>query len=931
MTVHASRLTLLILALLLSALSTAQTIVQSPNDPRVYEAFVLDNGLKAMVISNPEADKAAVSLDVGVGSGDDPETYPGLAHFLEHMLFLGTEKYPEAGAYQDHISRHGGNHNAFTAHDRTNYFFDVDQAYLQPTLDRFAQFFIAPLFTPEYVDRERHAVHSEYQSKLKEDSLRGYAAFRAALNPDHPLAKFSVGNLETLTDRPDRPLRQVLIDFYQQHYSADNMAVVVLGREPVETLRGLVEKTFAAVPSRPLPESQAPAPLFTPGALPAELQIESLRDIHQLSLSFPVPPSWDHYRSKPLHYLGSLVGHEGQGSLLAELKNRGWANGLSAGPGLSYPDYATFSISIDLTEAGFGRREQVVSLVFDYLRLIKKEGIKARIFEEERQINETAFRFREISRELYYVMQLSANLKRYPRAQVLHGDYLYEHFDPGLLHQYLDLLRPDNLLLTVTAQNLDTDRRAPWYDTPYSLKAVSPERLEAWAGDQSESDLALPAPNPFLPEDFSIKTGQASAKPVILREQPGYRLWFQQDSEFQTPRADFYFTLRSPVANNSPRHHLLTDLYTRLVKDRLNSFLYPAQLAGFRVQVYPHIRGFSVRISGFSDKQSLLLERIVGTLRDLAVDPERLAILKADLQRSLENSRKDKPYNQAIEEVYLRLLSPQWSLEQKLAALADIDAAALKDHIAALYSKGEAEALAHGNLLRRQALALSEPLEQVLLAGVEPLAVAEGQVRQLAAGEQIHNLELEHNDSAIAFYLQGPNKNLQTRARYGLLAKVIASPFYTQLRTEQQLGYVVFASAMPILEHPGIAMVIQSPRATGQQLQQAIETFLDDRGRELIAALDAEEMEQFRQSLLVELLQKEQKLSERTNRYWQEIDRGYTEFDSRERLAEAISSTDKDALLETYDNLTRRLLVRSTGQSLAGGLSAQQEPTPGSS
>ncbi|MCW8884294.1 MAG: insulinase family protein, partial [Motiliproteus sp.] len=114
------------LLLLLPPLLRAEGIIKSPNDPRDYQAFQLENGLKVLLISDPKTDKAAVSLDVGVGSGDDPEQRQGLAHFLEHMLFLGTGKYPKAGEYQAYISAHGGSHNAFTAYDRTNYFFDID-------------------------------------------------------------------------------------------------------------------------------------------------------------------------------------------------------------------------------------------------------------------------------------------------------------------------------------------------------------------------------------------------------------------------------------------------------------------------------------------------------------------------------------------------------------------------------------------------------------------------------------------------------------------------------------------------------------------------------------------------------------------------------------------------------------------------------------
>ena len=122
------------------------TVRQSPDDARRYQYFTLDNQLKVLLISDADAEKAAASLDVHVGSRYDPATRQGLAHFLEHMLFLGTKKYPDADGYQKFISENGGSHNAYTSFEHTNYYFDIDNASLAPALDRFSDFFVSPLF-----------------------------------------------------------------------------------------------------------------------------------------------------------------------------------------------------------------------------------------------------------------------------------------------------------------------------------------------------------------------------------------------------------------------------------------------------------------------------------------------------------------------------------------------------------------------------------------------------------------------------------------------------------------------------------------------------------------------------------------------------------------------------------------------------------------
>ena len=205
--------------------------------------------MKALVVSDPDADMSAAALDVHVGQFSDPSDREGLAHFLEHMLFLGTDAFPDIDAYRDFVQSHGGRSNASTGQEHTRYHFEVDHAHLEGALDRFSAFFTSPRLDREYVTREREAVNSEYRLKIQTQTRRFREVRRATSNPDHGFAKFSVGNLDTFADRPGAPVWTDLKHFYDTRYSADRMAVTVVGREPVDTLEGFVRDRFAAVTS----------------------------------------------------------------------------------------------------------------------------------------------------------------------------------------------------------------------------------------------------------------------------------------------------------------------------------------------------------------------------------------------------------------------------------------------------------------------------------------------------------------------------------------------------------------------------------------------------------------------------------------------------------------------------------------------------------
>ena len=82
--------------LLNQSLNINKQVIKSPNDKNEYYLDILPNGLRYILASNPEIDRSGVGLDVYIGAADDPREYQGLAHCLEHTIFLGSEKYPEA-------------------------------------------------------------------------------------------------------------------------------------------------------------------------------------------------------------------------------------------------------------------------------------------------------------------------------------------------------------------------------------------------------------------------------------------------------------------------------------------------------------------------------------------------------------------------------------------------------------------------------------------------------------------------------------------------------------------------------------------------------------------------------------------------------------------------------------------------------------------
>jgi len=885
------------------ALASA-TPAKSPNDHNRYRIVTLDNGLQALLISNPATETAAAAMDVATGSGDDPEARPGLAHFLEHMLFLGTRKYPQPDAYQTFISKHGGDHNAMTMFQHTNYFFDISADALAPALDRFAQQFTAPLFNSEYVSREKHAVASEYRSKRKLDGLRYYSAYRQALNPDHPLSRFAVGNLKTLADRPDESVRQDLVRFYRHHYSANTMKLVVYGKQPLDQLEKMVRGRFSEIPNRHLKPTRYTMPLFRPASLPALLKVKSIKDRRDLSLVFPIPSSKQAYPFKPVDYVANLLGHEGQGSLLDVLKRAGLAQSLSAGQGTDTGDGSTFNLDIALTKAGFRDWKKVVALSFDFINKVRDQGIKALYFDENRRLAGINFRYHEKSQPIDLVSRLARRLQDVRPDDVLRAPYMYTHYAPDAYRQVLDRLTPDNVLLSVMSPApLKGDvRKTRWYDTPYELASADMKQLLAEGADgKLEKQLALPEPNPFIPDRLSLVPGKTMARPEQLQSAP-ISLWYARDTSFGTPKADVYINLRSPIANGSPRDADLTRLLVRTVQDQLDSFTYPARLAGLRYDIYPHLRGITVRVGGYDEKIHVLLEKVLAAVMHPQLSEAQFRIHKQQLLESLKNTRQNQPYNQAMSRTQELLLSNLWTDDARLKAARDLKLADLKRFSTRFGKALQPVMLAHGNLTRASALTLANMSTALTMEHAKLVDVPRTRVFSLPTNSNLHfRWPVDHPDTGYVRYFQGSDTSFRQQADFLLLGQVLSSPFYDSLRTRQQLGYVVFATPFPLLDVPGLGLIIESPKAGPEKLDQQVGEFLKGY-RKRLETMPEKSFKQHQQAVISRLEEKPKQLQDVSERYWGEIDRANYRFDSRSELIKAVRKRSREDIVRLYSS-----------------------------
>ena len=908
--------------------SASSTISKSNNDQRQYRHIKLKNNLDVVLISDPSADKAAASLDVYIGSYQNPEDRAGLAHFLEHMLFLGTAQYPDPGEYQAFISEHGGSHNAYTSTENTNYFFDVDVQYLEQTLDRFAPFFTDPTFDSAYVDRERNAVESEYRLKIKNDLRRKWDVVREVINPKHPQSKFTVGNLDTLSNSPQSPVRDDLITMYETYYSANLMKLVVLGTESLDQLQAMVSSRFSGIKDQQVQIQPHGSPLIASSKLPMEITVKPVKELRELSLMFEIPSVKEHWRTKPVQYLSSLIGHEETGSLLDVLKEKGWAEALGAGLSLEDRNAAVFTINISLTPQGLANRDTLVGLVFAWLDLIKQQGIEQWRQTELARVGEIDFRYLEQQDPMGYVSMLASRMQRYPIQEVLREPYLTNEFDTQIIDAVLQKLNPNNLILMVTDPDAKLKKRSIYYQAPYAVRAIDQALIKTWQAPNASSAFKLPAENKFIPRDLSLiaPIHDEGSPPQLVIDNDALQVWHLENTQFGVPRANIIIKLATDKTS-SLLHLTAAELYINLVQDQLNSGLYAASVAGLNYSLGVDQRGLSLVLGGYSENQPLLLESILQVLLSPDWSPERFKRVSQQLYRSKLNASQDYPFRQIISQLQASIKSTYTATEQA-SILKTLSMDKMQDYSQQLLKAFDAQVIISGNHNLTAAETIIEPLSMLNLQSIDsPLKVI-----KLAESDAVKSVAVDHQDSVVMRYIQGDTDTIAERARLSLIAQMVKAPFFNSLRTEKQLGYVVSAFPYHANRVPGLGMLVQSPVASERILRDEFNLFTKD-FLNYVQGLTSEEFVRHKEAVLTNLEEAPKSLSEMNGRFAESLRLGHTDFQFRALLAAEVSALTIADIQQAYQRIVidkpRQLWVqtqdKATEQPIETDLQAENK------
>lgn len=931
-------------------------IVQKPKESEThYRVMTLKNGMQCLLISDAEeaksesaayralevstTDKAAVALAVRVGSAHDPRHLPGLAHFLEHMLFMGCKKYPDENEYDQFLDNHGGSSNATTDMETTCYMFDVSAEHLEGAIDRFAHQFIAPLLRKSSVKREVKAVDSEYMEGLQKDSEKISSIMTSLLQPDHPYFGFSCGNRESLVVNPKKQNVDVLAElrkFYDKYYSANLMCLCISSSHPLKKLEKMT-KVFEQIPNKKIP-----IPTLENLPIPVTrcnfVKYCPVKDKKKIFFSWFLPPQNKHFRAKPVEYVEFLLGHEGRGSLISALKHKGYATEIECQSALGGLDSGTnftrFLLDITLSDTGLEDYREVIKLVFQYIQMMRNKLPCERIFNEMKTMRDIDFDYSENDDPFETVEDLVENMTLFPPENYLNGPEQIFEYKPDLIMDVVNSLTPDRMFVVLqspTFKGICTEvekwNRGSYFEGNFDtdfidmLKTASPKVLPFF-----KSEFKLPEPNKYIPEDFEVKESDVEGPetfPVVITDEPTHKVWFHVDDVFEEPECVVNLHLFSKRVCENVRTYAINCLYVELYCQRTAELFYSAGLAGLSSTVEVEREGFRFCYDGYSDKMFKFFKATLEEFLNAAENNFNFAAVKDSVVKRLRTS-KLKPVKHS-EDIRLSFLSSTHITCDHMAdVLENITEDDIRNHDIRKMGGFYLEAFCSGNMMSSDVEAYIRCFNKKIGLVKDPMTseqFRQERVMKFPLGRHVYRVPNSNpNDlnTSVVNYYQHTTVSFRDVVLLGVLEELMQEPLFNQLRTRLQMGYSVSAESHQTFGITGFSISVQTQanKFSAKEANIYIETFLSWFTQYLVVMTEKNFKDRVSE-MIKNKISPTHTMDDECDQIWTEILIQEYIFDRDQRTAEVMKQLTKGEVMSFCHNLffenTRKLSVQVEG------------------
>ena len=878
----------------------------------------LKNGIKALIISDPKISQSAIAVSVKAGSWNDPNEYPGMAHFCEHMLFMGNKKYPIEDEFFKFVGDHKGKANAYTSTDHTVYMFSINNDTFVEGVDRLSHFFIDPLFPSSSVARELHAVDQENDKNIENDGWRKWMIFKETGNQNHPNCKFSTGTAETLGKIPLENLNH----WFNQYYSSEGMTIVAISNESVETTAKLIEDKFIEVPKRKL-SSDLNLPMTSSQQQGHLIAIEPIQDLRYLSLTWEIPklPPSDHSAK----IIALLIESKHPGSLFNILQKEELINYLSSSSYELSFNNSFFEINLALTETGVKHVDQVIERTFQYLQLIKQSNVPITFHKELKAMNILAYEYQTQSDAFDFVVYEIEELMRQPLSVYPDYSYILENYHPEPIKKVLNSLKSDSCIYTLMAKKelseIELEKKERWLGGSYTIKSIPQKQLDGLNHISLNEELKLPESNPLIPQNLTISAPSKDSKIHLLIKEPIGKLYYEQDCHFLVPKISVQLGIKSLLSDQDPKTYAFYGLLSDAFQLKEAPLINQANFANYGVRFAQNNTGLILEINGYSDKGKILWHHLLERLRDLSLSNEEFNQYKSQLLLDYKNNLCNPPYYQGFQKISFLTRNDSPLPESLYKALSSMTLKEFNHFKQVLLENAYFEMYCFGNLSSQDSIDYFETVTDILNSQpIVPELIVQPKALNLATATPAKiYAETQMMGNSTLLMLQAKDQGPRAQANFTLLHQAIKSAFFDTLRTKQQTGYLTSCQERENLGYLQMYFTVQSTTHEPEELLGRFELFLEDYNRNITTEISEERFMTLKQEAKKEFKRSDESFYEYSSRRFNEAFLAQEKFEKNFMIAKALNEITYEEFIQFSQNLIsrqndRRIAIMIQGQ-----------------
>lgn len=450
-------------------------IETSSNEKRIIRGIELENKIKMIFISDPDANTSSCSVAIGAGYLQDD--YQGTAHFLEHLLFMGSEKYPEQNDYHSYIQINGGYDNAFTTDNMTCYYLSLDTTFLKKGIEMLSWFFRSPLLDEKHIKSEIEIIDSEHNKNVLIDNWIMDDIFKKFIVDDSKYKKFGTGNMSSLKNIT----KNDIINFYNKYYTTDNIYVCIVDTKNIDIMMNEYSIFFQEIEIKTFDEN---INRFEKNKLETIdnniIFFKSSSDyifVNYYLIFDAVEKNIIQYQL--IFFINYLIGCEYDGSFAYNLKENNIIKHLSCLLEYFYDYQAVSNLQFILVDKNYNNFTQIHysldKLIYTIKNLSEEDFIE--IYNNYKKIKMLKLLYNESNDSVYISNNVVENMIKGKLSEAIVRDNYVPEYSKNVYNNFLQII--DSIKIKITTNfdfiNIDANKyiKSIWYNTSYYIDNFS--------------------------------------------------------------------------------------------------------------------------------------------------------------------------------------------------------------------------------------------------------------------------------------------------------------------------------------------------------------------------------------------------------------------------------------------------------------------------